>query len=110
MDTETRRLSILESGRDQIVTSGRARRADLASIGDSLLASPLRLPFGAHGGAIDLLATEVDLVDLARVGDVIQRIRVQHDEIGALAGRHRAEVIELQGFRGQAGGGDNYLR
>src|SRR5262245_14387851 len=57
------------------------------------LLSPLRLPFRPQRGAIDGLASEVDGVDLADVGDVVERIGIEHDEIGALARRHRAELV-----------------
>ena len=39
---------------------------------------------GPHPGAVDFLAAKVDLVDPSRVGDVLERIGVEHDEVGAL--------------------------
>src|SRR5215470_1295883 len=60
------------------------------------LLAPLRLPFGSQARAVDLLSAQIDLVDLARIGDVVERIGVEHDEVGALAGRHHAELIKLE--------------
>src|SRR5437867_2589562 len=57
------------------------------------LLTPLRLPFRPQSGAVDGLASEVDRVDLADIGNVVERIGVEHDEIGALAGCHHAELI-----------------
>src|SRR5258708_20259858 len=49
------------------------------------LLPPLRLPFRPQSGAIDSLAFEIDRVDLADIGNVVERIGVEHDEIRALA-------------------------
>src|SRR5882762_3508724 len=64
------------------------------------LLAPLRLPFCPQSGAIDGLASEIDRVDLADIGNVVERIGVEHDEIGALAGRHHAELVEAQHLGG----------
>src|SRR5215510_11618297 len=64
------------------------------------LLAPLRLPFSAQPRAVDLLSAQIDLVDLADVGDVVERIGVEHNEVGALAGRHHAELIEPERLRG----------
>src|SRR5262252_1367175 len=46
--------------------------------------------FCTECGAIDLCAPQVDLVDLVRIGDVFEWIRVQYDEVGLFAGSNRA--------------------
>src|SRR6266566_7499326 len=51
-------------------------------------------PLLPHGCAIDFLTSQVNLVDLPRVDDVLQRICVEHYEVGALAGRDHAELIK----------------
>src|SRR5437867_5141097 len=53
-------------------------------------------PIPAHRCAIDLFTSQVNLVDLPRVGDVLQRICVEHYEVGALAGRDHAKLIKPQ--------------
>jgi hypothetical protein len=47
------------------------------------LAAPLGLPFRPQRGAIDFLSPQVNLADLARIADILERIRVEDDEIGA---------------------------
>src|SRR5882672_1488397 len=73
------------------------------------LLAPLRLPFRPQSGAIDGLASEVDRVDLADIANVVERIGVEHDEIGALAGRHHAELVEAQHLGGIPRGCDDHL-
>jgi len=55
-------------------------------------AASLRVPLGAECGAVDFLSPQVNLVDSPRVGNILQRIRVEDDEIGALARRHRPGI------------------
>src|SRR5881409_496179 len=50
-------------------------------------------------GAIDLRASQVDLIDLVRVGNVLQGIGVQHDEVGFLAGGHHAHPSQSENPR-----------
>src|SRR5262245_36342728 len=64
------------------------------------LFAPLRLPFGAQACAVDLLSAQIDLIDLARVSDVVERVGIEHDEVGALAGCHHAELIKPERLRG----------
>src|SRR5215510_2153202 len=49
--------------------------------------------------AVDFLAPLVDLRNLPGVGDVLERVRVEDDEIGALAGGKGAKAIELEQSR-----------
>src|SRR5262245_28359315 len=42
----------------------------------------LRAPLRRHGGAWHFLAPQIDLVDPARVADLLQGIGVEHDEVG----------------------------
>src|SRR5215467_2901334 len=60
------------------------------------LRAPLRLPFRPQSGAVDGLASEIDRTDLADIGNAVERIGVEHDEIRALAGRDHAELIKAQ--------------
>src|SRR5258708_9910530 len=67
-----------------------------------------RLPPGYQRGAGKFLSAQVELVDLARVGDVIQRVGVEHQKVCALAGRDLARLVEPQdsvpgAFRGDHG-------
>src|SRR5713101_6267470 len=73
------------------------------------LLAPLRLPFRPQSGAIDGLASEVDRVDLADIGNVVERIGVEHNEIGALAGRHHPELVEAQHLGGIPRRRDDHL-
>src|SRR5712664_672285 len=73
------------------------------------LLAPLRLPFCPQSGAIDGLASKIDRVDLADIANVVERIGVEHDEIGALAGRHHAELVEAQHLGGIPRGCDDHL-
>src|SRR5829696_8854479 len=56
------------------------------------LAVPLRLPPGAQARAVDLLPPQEHFVDPPRVGDVIERVRIEDDEVGVPAGRHHPGV------------------
>ena len=40
-------------------------------------------------GTVDFLTPQIDLGDQSRVGDIVQRIRVEHHEVGALFRCHR---------------------
>src|SRR5207244_6702680 len=66
-------------------------------------ARKIRLPFGGQGRTGNLLSALVDPVDPPGVGDVVERVPVEHNEIGALAGCDRAELIESDDLRGVAG-------
>src|SRR6266545_695003 len=52
----------------------------------------LRAPLRRHGGARHFLTAQIDLVDAAGVADLLQRIGVEHDEIGIAAGRDQAGI------------------
>src|SRR4051812_11593185 len=58
---------------------------------------------GEQRGAIERSPTRVDRRDLPRVGDVVERVGVEDDEIGALAGLERPELGEPQEFGRLAG-------
>ena len=54
--------------------------------------------------AIDLPAAEVDISNSSRIGNVVERVRIKHDEVGTLARCDHSEVIEAQDFgRGSRG-------
>src|SRR6266699_4577711 len=55
-------------------------------------------PLLSHRCTIDFLTAQVNLIDLSRVGDVFERIGIQHNEVGALARGYGSELVELQGF------------
>src|SRR5688572_13083389 len=61
-----------------------------------LRCAPLSLPLRAQGCPIDGLPAQIDRADLPRVVDVLERVRVQDDEVGALAGRHGAKLIQAE--------------
>src|SRR5215470_16656755 len=46
----------------------------------------LRAPLRRHGGTRHFLAAQIDLVDPAGVADLLERIGVEHDEVGVAAG------------------------
>ena len=52
------------------------------------------------GRAIDGGATQIHRRDFSRVRDVLERIGIEHDEVGALAWRDGAEIVEPQQLRG----------
>ena len=58
----------------------------------------LGLPFRRHGGARQLLAAQIDLGDPPRIGDVVEWIGVEHNEVRALARRYGSGVSDFQEF------------
>src|SRR5262245_26695821 len=60
-----------------------------------------------HCDAIHFVATQVNLIYLPRVRNVLERIGIEDDKIRALAGRNRAEVIELKSLRCKSSRSDN---
>src|SRR6059036_1398552 len=60
---------------------------------------PLRLPSVTHRGPVDFFPAQINLIDPAGILDVLERIRIEHDEIGASAGGDQA-CIETCDFRG----------
>src|SRR5215470_20381546 len=52
---------------------------------------------------VDVLAGEVHAGDAARVADVVERIGVEHQEVGALARRDDAAVSKTEELRRAAG-------
>ena len=57
--------------------------------------------------AVDGRAAQIDRRDFSRVVDVVQRIGVEHDEVGALAGLQRARVGDPQELGAVAGRRDD---
>jgi hypothetical protein len=62
------------------------------------LAGVLPRFFGGAAGmrsiaAVELFTCEVHTADLARIGDVVERVGVEHEEVGALAGGDRAAIV-----------------
>src|SRR5262249_25753458 len=53
---------------------------------------PLCLPPGPHPSAVKLLSAKVDFVDPPRVGNVLQWIRIEDDEISALTHGHYSGI------------------
>src|SRR5881628_1370330 len=51
-------------------------------------------PLFPHRPTVNLLAPQVNFVNLPGIGNILQRVRVEHNEVGALAGRDHAELIE----------------
>src|SRR5258705_8043595 len=68
---------------------------------------PPRLPLRLQCRAVDFLSPEVHPVDLPRVGDALERIRVEHNEIGVLASRHFAGIELCDGSRVACRRGDH---
>jgi len=50
------------------------------------------LPARSQPGAIHLLTAQVHLVDAPCVGDVVERIGIQHDEVGVSSRRDQSRV------------------
>src|SRR5262245_28404567 len=84
------------------VTRSQGRYAD--SRAESLGWLP---PFGAESRAVYFMPSQVDLRNSFRVRDVIERIRIEHDEVGALTRRDCAELVQPQDFGGGARGCHN---
>src|SRR5205814_6516074 len=79
--------------------------------GDSAAGRRGRGPPRLERGAIGLGAAPIDARDLPRVADCIERIWVEDEEVGRLAGRERAEVGEPENLgRGARAGGDRLRR
>src|SRR4029453_18971421 len=69
---------------------------------------PSRLPPGTHPRAADFLTAQENFVDPTRVCDVIEWVRVEDDEIRALAGRNHS-CVDLRHGRRVTGGHDDRL-
>src|SRR5882672_6912622 len=82
-----------------IMMSCRARHAE----GWAPSPLPLPAPLGRQRRPRNFLPAQIDAVDPPRIGNVIERISVEHDEVRALAGRDSAEVGEPEIFRRVAG-------
>src|SRR5215471_15678682 len=63
----------------------------------------------AECGAVDLDAFDIDSGNPLSVGDVVERIGFQHQEVGFFAWRERAHLVEGQILRRAAGGRHNDL-
>src|SRR6267154_666001 len=81
---------------------------ETTTTGLRILHLPLRpefiLPTQAHADTVNFLSADDDPVDLSHVGHAVEHVGVEHDEVGALARRHHAElIVEPQGLGGFAG-------
>ena len=56
-------------------------------------------PLRPERRAIDFRPAQIHRRDPSRVGQVVERIRVEDDEVGALAWRNRSHVLEAQELR-----------
>ena len=63
---------------------------------DTIVFALTTTPISTERSAINLAAAQVYLGDAPGVVDVIERVGVEDDEIGALAGSDGAELIELE--------------
>src|SRR5262249_35214206 len=59
-------------------------------------AAEFRLPLRCKMTTRNRGAAQLGEVDPPRVGDVVERIGIEHDKVGALAGGHRPEIVKLQ--------------
>src|SRR5579863_4534061 len=50
------------------------------------------LPRRSHALAVELAPFQINVRNPLRIGDVIERIRVEHDEVGALSGLERSTI------------------
>src|SRR5207249_3602802 len=53
---------------------------------------------GSQLRTIDLPAAEVDIRNSSRIRNVVEWIRIEHDEVGTLAGGDYSQVIETEDF------------
>ena len=53
-------------------------------------------PSGAERFALDGRPAQIHVDDTPGVGDVVERVRLEHHEIGALAGLECAQVVQLE--------------
>src|ERR1700752_2463946 len=56
------------------------------------------------------MAPEIHARDLPRVRDVVERVRLEHDEVGALANSHHPKIVEAEDLGRRAGGRNQPLR
>jgi hypothetical protein len=63
---------------------------------DTIVFALTATPISTERSAINLAAAQVYLSDAPGVVDVVERVGVEDDEIGALAGSDGAELIELE--------------
>ena len=71
---------------------------------------PSPLPLCLQRRAIDLQPPEVDLVNLPRIGNVGQRVRVEDDEVGVFARSHHPGVEVTRDGRVARRGDDRFRR
>lgn len=65
---------------------------------DSIVSELSTSPISAQGFAIDVTATQVHIRDAPGVRDLVERVGIEDDEVGALAAGDRSELIELEDF------------
>ena len=63
---------------------------------DTIVLELTTTPISAERSAIDLAAAHVHLSDAPGVVDVVERVGVEDDEVGALAAGDGAELIKLE--------------
>src|SRR5262245_16080375 len=69
----------------------------IAKVALTLLGASQKLR--AERGPVKLRASQVDLINFASVGDILERIRIQHNEVGFLTCRHRAHAGQSENPR-----------
>src|SRR5438445_10350612 len=88
----------------------RTKNSSVSSVVESLIVRRLPLfPFRDKRLAIELRSAQVHICDAAAVADVVERIRVQDDEVGAFAGCERSHVVQAQQIGRPRRGGDARL-
>ena len=65
---------------------------------DSIVSALSTSPISTQGFAIDVTATQVHIRDAPGVRDLVERVGIEDDEVGALATGDRSEQIELEDF------------
>src|SRR6266496_6500267 len=68
------------------------------------------LPSGKQCPSVEHDAAQIHTVDLTGVADVLQRIGIEHDEIGALAGGEHPHVLDVQQLGRRSSRGHDCLR
>src|SRR5581483_5347257 len=77
----------------------------------SALVTPISLrPSGTERRAIQLGASQIDAGDPAHVPDVVERVRIEHQEISLLARLDRSDVVQTERLRRPRGPGEDRLR
>ena len=78
---------------DPAADAGPSSGTEIAKTRRLLRGSRRRQP-GTHSGAIELAALEVDLRDAPGIRDVVERVRIEHDEAGLFSRRQRPQILQ----------------